>query len=584
MATADAGAEFGKQYLESLQELTFNSRPIIESHTLLAQENTIYAGEIVAAIERRIERAIPSQKLFALYLMDSIAKNVGLPYTTLFSKSLLKTFTTAYSLVDDPTRVRMIKLFKTWKVPTAFTGLPLFDSRQLDQIEQFLIKATAGNVANPISSTGSTPSRLGTPPTPQSLPLNGFQTGPSNEDPQWALVRDIEDLTNMVNSRLIASPNDDKALQRFNLLNQLKGILSADASLPPQQLDSVRQQLLSIRNDEAMKLNALRQSLQKAKSLSPPLLQTAVNNNLNTANAQALFSIMSSVASQKSPHAQHQNQQPPASLNSILGETSPNDGTGSFRGTLGLNNLSFLQNILSKSGAKATPPSQNQTTSGAPIDFGFIQPSREQLVSQFALTETFITHHRPSNYEAELLYPRDSTQCSNCPKRFPATQLGQIEKQAHLDWHFRINKRVLSTSGGGVVNRSWYLTSDEWINFDPNGVTGSNGNNAPHNGGGASTTGPSLGAVSFAEHGTGNDFREDRSAAGETETPFVAIPPGASNEVTCDVCKEIISGVFDEDTGEWIWRGAVSYRGKVRHYMCHLETTKRDRSPQRPQP
>lgn len=491
-----------------------------------------------------------------------------------------------YSLVDDPTRVKLIKLFKTWKVPTALTGLPLFDSRQLDQIEQFLIKATAANNntnnTNTINNnTGSinatTLSKLDTPPTPQSLPLNNVYKNSFNDDPRLSLIKDIEDLTNMVNSRLIGSPNDEKALQRFNLLNQLKNILLADSNLPTQQLDSVRQQLQSIRNDEMMKLNVLKQIHQKqqqqqqVKSPSPPLLQTAVNNNLNTANAQALFSMMSSVATQK-----QQQQKPnsmPASLNQLLGGSTPNSTTGgttdnSFRGSLGLNNLSFLQNILSKTGGKtggpslSSPPPQSSTNGGGKIDFGFIQPNREQLIAQFSLSESFITDHRPNNFEIDLLYPKESSQCSNCSKRFLNTQEGHLEKQSHLDWHFRINKRIMSTTGGGVVNRSWYVQSDEWINYvnNPN---------------------PTL-----LDRGTVVDdvsnFRDNRSVNEEKDDHIVQIPQGASNEVICDICKETIHGVFDEDTGEWIWKGVISHRGTVRHYICHLETTKRDRSPQRP--
>lgn len=599
MSNSNPGLEFGNDYFNSLQELTFNSRPIIESHTLLAQENSIYASEIVSAIERRIERAIPNQKLFALYLMDSISKNVGLPYTTLFSKNLLKTFMRTYSLVDDPTRVRLIKLFKTWKIPTALTGLPLFDSRQLDQIEQFLIKATAANnntnnTNNINNNTGSinatTLSKLDTPPIPQSLPLNDFYKNTYNDDPRLLLVRDIEDLTNMVNSRLIGSPNDEKALQRFNLLNQLKHILLADSNLPTQQLDSVRQQLQSIRNDEMMKLNVLKQIQQKQqqkqqiKSPTPPLLQTVINNNFNTANAQALFTMMSSVATQKQQQIQKSPNEIPASLNQLLGgsitNSSPSpDGNNSFRGSLGLNNLSFLQNILNKTGtgsASSPPPSSlsgklSSTNGGEQIDFGFIQPKKEQLISQFSLTESFIQGHKPNNFEIDLLYPKDSSQCSNCSKRFANTYEGHLEKQNHLDWHFRINKRIMPSTGGGVVNRSWYLQSDEWINFtnNPNPTF-------------IQTSTPPTKRNAPVDDFSG--FKDNRNEDEKMNDHIVPIPQGASNEVICDVCKELIHGVFDEDTGEWIWKGVISHRGTIRHYICHLETSKRDRSPQRERP
>lgn len=557
MPSSNPAEEFGNKYYDSLQELTFNSRPIIESRTLIAQDNSIYASEIVSAIEKRIEKAIPNQKLFSIYLLDSISKNVGLPYTALFSKSLLKTFTRTYSLVDDPTRIKLIKLFKTWKVPTSLTGLPLFDSRQLDQIEQFLIKATAGNTVNSNSNNSSnSPSTggntLNTPPTPLGG-MNGFGGNGGNfynnlsynEDPRLSLIRDIEDLTNMVNLRLIGvSSNDEKTVQRFNLLNQLKSILVNDSKLPIEQLKGVKQQLQTIRNDEMMKLNLLKQQQEQQhlqQHQEPQLLPPAKNqplanpNNYNTANVETLFvMIESSFRSDKSPT------EVPESM----------DQSNSFRGKLGLNNMSFLQNILNKTQGGPTPVSSG----GSTIDFGFIQPKKEQLVSQFSLDGSFITQHTPSVFEIFLLYPeKETTMCSNCPKRFAATPEGHMAKQAHLDWHFRLSRRLAQNN---LVNRSWYTSADDWASPE----------SAKHVLTGSSEM-ENLDAVS-----------RDDFAAAEHNVP---IPAGSATSTVCDVCRENLEGVFDENSGEWVWRGAVSFRGGVRHFLCHLETQKRDRSPQR---
>ena len=46
--------EFLEQYMVALQELTFNSKPIINTLTILASENVAAASSIVAAIERHL--------------------------------------------------------------------------------------------------------------------------------------------------------------------------------------------------------------------------------------------------------------------------------------------------------------------------------------------------------------------------------------------------------------------------------------------------------------------------------------------------------------------------------------------------
>ena len=75
-----------------LEELTFNSRPIITTLTKMAEENISSAQQFVDAIERRIERCVPNQKLYAFYALDSICKNAGSPYTIYFSRNLSKLY------------------------------------------------------------------------------------------------------------------------------------------------------------------------------------------------------------------------------------------------------------------------------------------------------------------------------------------------------------------------------------------------------------------------------------------------------------------------------------------------------------
>jgi pre-mRNA cleavage complex 2 protein Pcf11 len=50
-----------------------------------------------------------------LYLLDSISKNIGPPYITLFARIIERTFLTSYQAVDPTTKVKMEELLGTWR-------------------------------------------------------------------------------------------------------------------------------------------------------------------------------------------------------------------------------------------------------------------------------------------------------------------------------------------------------------------------------------------------------------------------------------------------------------------------------------
>ncbi|KAI8488963.1 mRNA 3' end processing factor [Branchiostoma belcheri] len=123
---ADAVVE---EYESSLADLTFNSKPHINMLTMLAEENVKYAPHIVRLIEAQLNKATSSEKLPVMYLMDSIVKNVGGDYCTLFSQNIVSTFCNIFEQVDEKTRMSLYKLRSTWD--TIFTAKKLYalDSR-----------------------------------------------------------------------------------------------------------------------------------------------------------------------------------------------------------------------------------------------------------------------------------------------------------------------------------------------------------------------------------------------------------------------------------------------------------------------
>ncbi|KAL7636569.1 UNVERIFIED_CONTAM: hypothetical protein RMT77_013346 [Armadillidium vulgare] len=104
--------EFAAEYSSALLELKVNSRPLIMMLTDLAKENEIYAKIVAEVIIHYIYKR--SYKLPALYLVDSIVKNVGMPYKRLFASSIDKVFPHVFEKVDEEGRRKLYKLRQTW--------------------------------------------------------------------------------------------------------------------------------------------------------------------------------------------------------------------------------------------------------------------------------------------------------------------------------------------------------------------------------------------------------------------------------------------------------------------------------------
>jgi pre-mRNA cleavage complex 2 protein Pcf11 len=83
------------------------------------------------------------KKLPAFYVLDSVVKNVGTPYTLFFGRNLYSTFMEAYVLVDNNIRRKMEEMLKTWKepVPGSMDTRPVFPIEITRPIENALIKA-----------------------------------------------------------------------------------------------------------------------------------------------------------------------------------------------------------------------------------------------------------------------------------------------------------------------------------------------------------------------------------------------------------------------------------------------------------
>ncbi|KAJ4289753.1 mRNA 3' end processing factor [Kalmusia sp. IMI 367209] len=272
--------EVAADFRDALQDLKVNSRPEISNLTLIAKENTEHAQAISLVLEQHIRTARPDWRLPSLYVLDSIVKNIGTPYTVYLGRGLYKTFTDTYLKVDQPTRKAMEGLLRTWKqpVPESMDSRPVFPPEMTGDIETALNKMHAIQAQQPMQRpVHALPARPAasaawrSTPTP---PQNGVRHADQYSSPQYGQYPqsglpqdqyshpqtfpqplgslDLDELKAEV-GKLISSTqqafaynlSDTSLQQKLNALLALKKVLDTQ-TLPPQQLEAVRNQIRAL--------------------------------------------------------------------------------------------------------------------------------------------------------------------------------------------------------------------------------------------------------------------------------------------------------------------------------------------------
>ncbi|KAH7089874.1 hypothetical protein FB567DRAFT_311592 [Paraphoma chrysanthemicola] len=274
-------AEVAADFRDALQDLRMNSRPEISNLTLIAKENTEYAQAISTELEQHIKQTRPEFKLPALYVLDSIVKNVGTPYTVYLGRNMYRTFMDAYLVMDKNTRKAMEGLLRTWKlpVPESMDPRPVFPADVTRDIENALAKmqsAIQQQVQRPQHALPARPpttvawretptppqngahypapndprARPGFPSTPQYAPPMHFQP-PAQQPPPMSSVdladlkTEIAQLISTTQARFATNYTDVSLRKTLEALLGLKHILDTQ-TLPPQQLDAVRKQIQAL--------------------------------------------------------------------------------------------------------------------------------------------------------------------------------------------------------------------------------------------------------------------------------------------------------------------------------------------------
>ena len=97
--------EVAEKYRETLSTLTFNNKIVINTLTEIAKEEVKHAEVVTKVIEERIRKVKADQMLPLMYLMDSICKNIGVPYNELFQQNLVSNFSLVFQAVNEKVNI-----------------------------------------------------------------------------------------------------------------------------------------------------------------------------------------------------------------------------------------------------------------------------------------------------------------------------------------------------------------------------------------------------------------------------------------------------------------------------------------------
>ncbi|KAK2873436.1 hypothetical protein FQN49_002377 [Arthroderma sp. PD_2] len=608
--------EVAEDYKNSLEDLTSNDKFQISNLTVIAKENTEHAMAISRVLENHIRNTPPSQKLPALYVVDSVVKNVGTPYTLFLGRNLYQTFMNAYTLVDSQTRKKLDEMLKTWKepVPGSLDPRPVFPVEVTRNIENALIKARTAALQQQQTRSqqeamslgrgvGTPPPAWRNTPTPpqgatrypaghgynQQMPSNGHgyvsfehisgklmhssltyrQPNPQvyNQQPQESinlasLHRDVDSLILSVRLEFTANPLNTAVQQKLKALLDLQSILQQQR-LPEAQLKQIRDQVSQLSASSAKPTPtpapaALPAHISTPAIPTPPMgtipSQTPQPNLQALLNPNTLAELIKATAQKPTPNPQSQPYAQPvvSAAPALAAAVQPSASTP-------LNDSPLIASLRARgllppatTASTATPPTLPFIISGQPA----YTPPAANPSTQDATIKVPMTSASiriPRPNLIASLYEDKPNRCGTCGRRFVSTQEGKEKKARHLDWHFKTNLRM-NEAAKRSQNRSWYLDERDWIKFREF----------------EDDIGADDASVSASKPNG-----EDASGKKAEQQRWIHAPNDATLRNTpCPICQENFESTWFEEAQDWIWRDAIKVGNRIYHGSCYSEVTK----------
>ncbi|KAJ4859886.1 subunit of cleavage factor IA pcf11 domain-containing protein [Trichoderma breve] len=593
------GAEVAEDYRLALEDLSSNMRFEISNLTVIARENTEHALAIADVLQQHILKAPPNKKLPALYVMDSIVKNVGTPYTLYFGRSLFKIFMESYAVVDHSIRRKMEEMLKTWKdpVPGSMDTRPVFSHELVRPIENALMKVRAASMPQqgqggipgrprpgmfPHRNTPTPPGMRGFPgpagnfppqphpfsngghpgePIPGNAPHPGQQpapypppstTGSYNSTPvpfhpaygsglPLPSGISVETLNSDIQNLIVAMRAEfSQNPHDGGVQSRLKALLDLQgvvqhSNLPPDQLELIKNKVTEL----------------AAVTMRAPL---ARNSATSTPPIPAPATAPPLALPVHPPSTSMNHIEPPRAA------AAPVPNASSLLDQLraaGMLPPATPPNMPAQIPTPIPPPPPSMFPPGLSASIASLlaahkpdsgRSSADVLGGSAGLDSAALKlQFRPDAVAA--LYDDLGPPCTQCGRRFKTDEEGRRKKTAHMDWHFKVHQRSTEAEKRGT-HRSWYVDQQDWVK--------------------AREAVDAIHDVSSKE--------ESAQASKDSEGPKYILVPDSSSGINnvCPICQERFENKWFDTVQEWVWLDTVLVGNRAYHASCRAEAT-RDR-------
>ncbi|SDA00297.1 BZ3501_MvSof-1269-A2-R1_Chr2-2g04515 [Microbotryum saponariae] len=559
---------FRRYFKSQLAALSFNSKPLITNLTLFAHEHLVRMAPVVAScLEDHLKVSPPSFKLPALYLLDSISKNIGPPYLALFARFIKRGFVDAYHVSDPATRVKMEELLGTWRTGGADGG-ELFrghDQGEHDSVQRVIEAALFGTFGR-----GGGMGANGRSVQESESFQSGMQqiTPTASNGERSGILFDLRRLLQLRLDQAAQKPSDEVNQSQIEALRKLE-YLVLNTQLTTDQVDRIRGQLAALAPKETsveprphkrgtssqppqslLAPSSLAQLTQLARSLSPPVLGTPPPPSAHQ--------------SMVIPTGTQSRDPTPSTLGVPPGLSAPSMGSSSSTTSIGGIDFSLL-NSLQANGSLNSLLASTKVHLDTQPHLLTVDPLAEEyhhslLSLSLPLTTSSLLKSSPSRTPFEFIYDRFRLQCQQCGLRFFDSVQGKNELDAHLDWHF-VKKRRIREGVARTQGRSWLSLEEDWFVASLDDDELNSTTEFKKGGGGGGTE------QSRKEFKASQDAKLDLQMLRKSKV----VAPSGGDERRCGICREKFKSEWSEEEEEWVYWNAVRVEGTIYHATCYAE-------------
>lgn len=504
--------EFRETYRTALYDLKINSKPIINSLTMIAGESRQYAAVVAEEILQHMDSVSVKFKLPLIYLVDSILKNIGGEYKKEFELRIVDSFVDFFRGADPTVRAKLTKLAGTWE--------GIFSASTLQNINERVGRRTPSPSSQLKShDQAPAPKRLKTatpedypPPSNPFLPLTSAYPQPVVPIPPPPATSLQPILMPGLSLPQMPAPAPPIPMALLAIPADIQALISNVNSITLEL-----QQHLFKHSDDMFGQSQLGElafitDLVRAPNLTQEQFDIV---------AHRLDTIIKTVHSAIRIALEH----PPIALHELRRNKSP---------PLVIS-LTFTQDAIKK-----------YVLDSLHFIFFLYLP----YLMKYVLCRIY-----PRAYDK--LYDDLGLQCKQCGFRYKDNKKGGELMRAHMDWHFRSNRKLTMQTS---ISRDWFLSESDWVNVG-NVDTASGQAPAFFDGDSSAQTGP-------VETGG------SKNVVGQQVESSGGGVPMDETQPNCDICHEEFVKYWDHDAEEWLYRDTIKHEGRIYHRTCFAEASK----------